>query len=112
MNLKLNALRGVELVDGVTRLCAMNLLLHGIGPTSAGQNRRQPKHRFQRRLQCHVDQSAVRQEVSPDLFWIKDESLEGSENLPEPDTRAEEITEDLRAGLAQFEEIQGELAAR
>ena len=24
-------LRGVELVDGVARLCAMNLLLHGIG---------------------------------------------------------------------------------
>jgi type I restriction enzyme M protein len=34
--LKLEALRGVELVDSVTRLCAMNLLLHGIGP-SAGE---------------------------------------------------------------------------
>lgn len=33
-HLKLDALRGVELVDGVTRLCAMNLLLHGIGPTT------------------------------------------------------------------------------
>lgn len=31
--LKLNTLYGVELVDGVTRLCAMNLLLHGIGPS-------------------------------------------------------------------------------
>jgi type I restriction enzyme M protein len=31
-HLKYNALRGVELVDGVSRLCAMNLLLHGIGP--------------------------------------------------------------------------------
>jgi type I restriction enzyme M protein len=30
--LKLKALRGVEIVDTVTRLCAMNLLLHGIGP--------------------------------------------------------------------------------
>jgi type I restriction enzyme M protein len=29
--LKQGALHGVELVDGVTRLCAMNLLLHGIG---------------------------------------------------------------------------------
>lgn len=33
-HLKLDALRGVELVDGVARLCAMNLLLHGIGPTA------------------------------------------------------------------------------
>jgi type I restriction enzyme M protein len=31
-HLKLEALRGVEIVDAVTRLCAMNLLLHGIGP--------------------------------------------------------------------------------
>src|SRR2546427_704736 len=32
-HLQLEALRGVEIVDAVTRLCAMNLLLHGIGPT-------------------------------------------------------------------------------
>ncbi|MBI4503262.1 MAG: N-6 DNA methylase, partial [Gemmatimonadetes bacterium] len=32
-HLKLAALHGVELVDGVARLCAMNLLLHGIGPS-------------------------------------------------------------------------------
>ncbi len=30
--LKLDTLHGVEIVDTVTRLCAMNLLLHGIGP--------------------------------------------------------------------------------
>jgi len=32
--LRLNTLHGVEIVDGVTRLCAMNLLLHGIGPNA------------------------------------------------------------------------------
>jgi type I restriction enzyme M protein len=37
-HLKLDALYGVELVDGVTRLCAMNLLLHGIGPTGEEGN--------------------------------------------------------------------------
>ena len=31
-HLRYEALRGVELVDGVSRLCAMNLFLHGIGP--------------------------------------------------------------------------------
>src|SRR6516165_2464403 len=30
---RLHALRGVEIVDGVTRLAAMNLILHGVGPT-------------------------------------------------------------------------------
>jgi type I restriction enzyme M protein len=32
-HLKLHALHGVEIVSGVARLCAMNLLLHGVGPT-------------------------------------------------------------------------------
>jgi type I restriction enzyme M protein len=34
-HLRYDAIRGVELVDGVTRLCAMNLFLHGIGPDDA-----------------------------------------------------------------------------
>ncbi len=36
-HLKLQALRGVDIVDGVTRLCAMNLLLHGVGPTTSDE---------------------------------------------------------------------------
>jgi type I restriction enzyme M protein len=32
-HLRYEALRGVELVAGVVRLCAMNLMLHGVGPT-------------------------------------------------------------------------------
>ena len=32
-HLRLDALRGVEIVHSVTRLCAMNLMLHGVGPT-------------------------------------------------------------------------------
>ncbi len=32
-HLRLEALRGVEIVQSVTRLCAMNLLLHNVGPT-------------------------------------------------------------------------------
>ena len=32
-HLRLHALRGVEIVQSVTRLCAMNLMLHGVGPT-------------------------------------------------------------------------------
>lgn len=31
-HLRFDAIRGVELVEGVARLCAMNLFLHGIGP--------------------------------------------------------------------------------
>jgi hypothetical protein len=38
-HLRYEALRGVELVDGVSRLCAMNLFLHGVGPDD---NEREP----------------------------------------------------------------------
>lgn len=34
-HLRLDALHGMDIVDSVVRLCAMNLLLHGIGPTTA-----------------------------------------------------------------------------
>ncbi|MEX0749319.1 MAG: class I SAM-dependent DNA methyltransferase, partial [Dehalococcoidia bacterium] len=34
-HLKFDALRGGDIVDSVVRLCAMNLYLHGIGPTTA-----------------------------------------------------------------------------
>jgi type I restriction enzyme M protein len=41
-----------------------------------------------------------------------DESLADSANLPDPDVIAEEIVEDLRAALAQFEELWAGLGAQ
>ena len=46
-----------------------------------------------------------RDKVSLDIFWLKDESLEDTENLPEPDVIAMEITENLEAALEQFSSI-------
>ena len=43
-----------------------------------------------------------RDKASLDIFWLKDESLEESENLPEPDVIAREIAEDLESALEQF----------
>jgi type I restriction enzyme M protein len=50
-----------------------------------------------------------RDKVSLDIFWLRDESLESSDNLPDSDLIAEEIADDLRAALEQFEEIQEDL---
>lgn len=50
--------------------------------------------------------------VSLDIFWLKDESLEDTENLPEPDVIALEITENLESALEQFRSIQEELAGK
>ena len=53
----------------------------------------------------------ARDEANLDLFWLRDESLEDSANLPDPDVLAAEIVEDLRAALIEFEGIQEDLSA-
>jgi len=50
-----------------------------------------------------------RDKASLDIFWLKDKSLEESENLPEPDVIAREIAEDLESALEQFKLIAGDL---
>jgi len=52
-----------------------------------------------------------RDKVSLDIFWLRDESLEDSANLPDPDVLAAEIAEDLRAALEEFATLQAALAA-
>ncbi len=50
-----------------------------------------------------------RDKASLDIFWLKDESLSESDNLPAPEVIAAEIVEDLEAALEQFREILGDL---
>jgi len=54
----------------------------------------------------------ARDKASLDIFWIRDESLEDSANLPEPQVIAAEIAEDLRAALEQIEDVLADLQAR
>ena len=51
----------------------------------------------------------ARDKVNLDIFWLRDESLEDTNNLPDPDVIAAEIVEDLRTALEQFEEILADL---
>lgn len=53
-----------------------------------------------------------RDKASLDITWLRDESLEDSDNLPPPEIIAAEIAEDLGAALAQFAEIAATLSAR
>jgi type I restriction enzyme M protein len=50
--------------------------------------------------------------VHLDIFWLKDDSLEDSANLPEPHVLAEEIADDLRSALEQIESVLGDLQRR
>ena len=51
-----------------------------------------------------------RDKVSLDILWLKDESLEDMENLPDPEVLALEIAENLEAALDQFRRICEDLA--
>ena len=51
------------------------------------------------------DELIARDKVNLDIFWLRDESLEETANLPDPGILAAEITEDLQAALEQFSEI-------
>ncbi|RKY58017.1 MAG: SAM-dependent DNA methyltransferase, partial [Candidatus Neomarinimicrobiota bacterium] len=51
------------------------------------------------------DELIQRDKVSLDIFWLKDESLEDMENLPDPDVLAAEIADNLEAALEQFRGI-------
>lgn len=57
------------------------------------------------------DELVQRDKVSLDIFWLRDESLEDSANLPEPDVLAAEIMEDLQTALEQFALITADLEA-
>ena len=46
-----------------------------------------------------------RDKASLDILRLRDESLEKSDNLPDPDILAQEIVEDLEAALERFREI-------
>jgi len=50
-----------------------------------------------------------RDKVNLDIFWLKDKSLEDSDDLPDPDILAQEIADDLETALAQFTAIAGKL---
>ena len=71
------------------------------------RHERQESERFHR---FSYDDLMKRDKVNLDIFWLRDESMEDSANLPPPDEIAEEIVEDLRAALEQLEEISADFA--
>ncbi|MBU7027966.1 MAG: SAM-dependent DNA methyltransferase [Theionarchaea archaeon] len=69
-----------------------------------------PENRFDRteteRFRSFTyDELMQRDKVSLDIFWLKDESLEDTENLPDPDVIAGDIVENLEAALEQLSSI-------
>jgi type I restriction enzyme M protein len=51
------------------------------------------------------DEIVARDKASLDIFWLRDDSLDDSSNLPDPDILAAQILADLEVALQQFREI-------
>jgi type I restriction enzyme M protein len=66
---------------------------------------RHNRHENERFKVFTYDELMQRDKVSLDIFWLKDDSLEDSDNLPDPDILAKEIVENLEAALEQFRSV-------
>ena len=54
----------------------------------------------------------ARDKTNLDIFWLKDKSLADLDNLPDPGDLAEEIIENIEAGLNSFREMAASLGAK
>jgi type I restriction enzyme M protein len=56
------------------------------------------------------DEVIARDKTNLDIFWLKDDALEDTENLPAPEVLAGEIVEQLEAALEEFRSVEEVLA--
>lgn len=102
-SLKQNPLRINDLEDFIA--CFNSANRHDRKETWTPEN---PEGRWRKFLYEDV---IKRDKKNLDIFWIKDKSLEESENLPSPEIIAAEIVEDLEEALEQFRLIEKDLNA-
>jgi type I restriction enzyme M protein len=80
--------------------------VHSYNP--ANRHERVETERFRR---FSYDDLKKRDKANLDIFWLRDESLGDSSDLPGPAVLAAEIVEDLQAALDQFAQIAADLGA-
>jgi len=68
--------------------------------------KRKETERFRR---FTYEELVARDKLNLDIFWLKDDSLEDIDSLPDPDVLAAEIVENLAAALEQFRTVAAEL---
>lgn len=137
--LRTSTFKGWEIVDNTARLCVMNLFLHGIGDTESPINVSDslltpPGEYFDYVLtnppfgkkssitivneEGKTDRESItyereeiikRDKTSLDIFWLKDNSVEDSANLPSPEILAADILENIENAAEQFREILEEI---
>ena len=84
-----------------------------------------PRKRHERKETWHPEQTPegrwrkfalkdilARDKTSLDIFWLKDKSLTDLDNLPEPEILAEEIIDNIEAGLQNFRNVAAMLSIK
>jgi type I restriction enzyme M protein len=69
------------------------------------RSKHRESNKHERWKSCTYDDLIARDKTNLDIFWLKDESLEDTENLPAPEVLAQEIVEQLEAALEEFREV-------
>jgi len=77
--------------------------------TCFNQKNRGDRKETERFKSFRYEELSKRDKLNLDIFWLKDEALEESANLPAPEIIAAEIVADLEAALEQFAAIAEDL---
>ena len=65
------------------------------------------------RFKCFTYEEILKRDnTNLDIFWLKDDSLEDLDNLPDPDVIAKELVKDLEGALGQLKEISMDLKSK
>jgi type I restriction enzyme M protein len=72
------------------------------GGQRGNRNAREESERFR---VFTYEELMQRDKINVDIFWLRDESLEDSASLPDPDVIAREIMENLESAVDQFTAI-------
>lgn len=91
---KTNTLKRADLEDFVT---CFNASARGARQETWSEEN--PQGRWRRFI---YEELVARDKANLDITWLRDESLEDSASLPDPDVLAQEILEDLESALEQF----------
>jgi len=110
----------VALYQGLDSSAGADLAAIHLAAQGVGRHRRKPTWSAETDAQAGTgpdgrwrvydyEELIARDKASLDIFWLRDDSLADSDNLPPPAEIAREIIEDLEAALEQFRLIEADL---
>ena len=107
--LKTNPLKESDLVDFVKCYKERDRVAVASRRSSSEDQRQDASATFKKFTYAEI---VARDKANLDILWLKDDSLEDSENLPAPALLAAEIVESLEAALEEFRAVEEALALK